>query len=104
MGELVGLSTAGAHTPRSTHRHHSTRLPVPAGIQICSADFLKGEQTGHGGATYGACAGVCLETQKYPDTPNHPGWPSAAVRKGAPLVSTTIYALSASAVSTEGRG
>jgi galactose mutarotase-like enzyme len=74
-----------------------------AGIQICTADFLKGEQNGHGGATYGACAGVCLETQKFPDAPNHPEWPSAAVRKGSPLVSTTVYALSASAVSTEGR-
>lgn len=34
----------------------------------------------------------CLETQKYPDTPNKPQWPSAVLRPGEKNASHTIFA------------
>lgn len=37
---------------------------------------------GHGGRPYGACAAVALEPQRWPDAPNHPGYPSILLRPG----------------------
>ncbi|KAJ1637382.1 hypothetical protein T492DRAFT_317005 [Pavlovales sp. CCMP2436] len=71
------------------------------GIQVCSADFLEGVDKGRTGLGYGSRAGLCLETQKWPDCVNHPDWPSAEMRPGSPMKSTTIYAFSASVSSTE---
>lgn len=47
------------------------------GIQIYSGNFLDGTVTGKKGISYQQRTAVCLETQKYPDTPNKPEWPSA---------------------------
>jgi aldose 1-epimerase len=35
--------------------------------------------------------GICLETQKYPDTPNKPQWPSATLRPGETYQSFTTF-------------
>ncbi|RME65631.1 MAG: galactose-1-epimerase, partial [Alphaproteobacteria bacterium] len=37
---------------------------------------------GHWGGPYGAFAGLCLETQRFPDAPHHPHFPSAVLRPG----------------------
>ena len=42
------------------------------GIQVYAGNFLDGSLTGKKGITYNQRASVCLETQKYPDTPNKP--------------------------------
>jgi len=52
------------------------------GIQVYTGNFLDGSVTGKQGIAYGKRAAVCLETQKYPDSPNKPEWPSAVVRPG----------------------
>ena len=52
------------------------------GIQVYAGNFLDGSLTGKKGITYNQRASVCLETQKYPDTPNKPEWPSAVLRPG----------------------
>ena len=52
------------------------------GIQIYSGNFLDGTVIGKKGVTYLQRRGICLETQKYPDTPNKPEWPSAVLRPG----------------------
>ena len=49
--------------------------------------FAKGKK----GIVYQKRASVCLETQKYPDTPNKPHWPSAIVEPGKPYSSHTIF-------------
>ena len=51
------------------------------GIQVYAGNFLDGSLTGKKGITYNQRASVCLETQKYPDTPNKPEWPSAVLRQ-----------------------
>lgn len=64
------------------------------GIQIYSGNFLDGTATGKKGITYQKRAAVCLETQKYPDTPNKPDWPSAYLKPGEKYTSRCIYKFS----------
>ena len=68
-------------------------ITTEPGVQIYSGQGLK--LTGKGGAVYGAFAGVALETQHYPDSPNHPEFPSTALKAGDTYQTTTIYAFSA---------
>ena len=64
------------------------------GIQVYSGNFLDGTVTGKKGITYQKRSGICLETQKYPDTPNKPDWPSAVLRPGETYQSHTTFAFS----------
>ena len=64
------------------------------GIQVYSGNFLDGTVTGKKGITYEKRSAICLETQKYPDTPNKPEWPSALLRPGETYHSHTIFAFS----------
>ena len=64
------------------------------GIQIYSGNFLDGTVTGKKGIKYLQRRGICLETQKYPDTPNKPEWPSAVLRPGETYHSHCIFAFS----------
>ena len=59
-------------------------------IQFYSGNFLDGSVRGKGGKTYDRRGGFCLETQHYPDAPNHPGFPSTVLRPGEAFRSTTI--------------
>lgn len=61
------------------------------GIQVYTGNFLDGTQTGKKHITYNFRASVCLETQKYPDTPNKPQWPSCVLRPGEKYMSHTIF-------------
>ena len=64
------------------------------GIQVYAGNFLDGSLTGKKGITYNQRASVCLETQKYPDTPNKPEWPSAVLRPGEKYMSQCIFKFS----------
>lgn len=64
------------------------------GIQVYCGNFLDGTVKGKKGVAYGFRAAVCLETQKYPDTPNKPEWPSAVLRPGEKYESRCIYKFS----------
>ncbi|MBR3846446.1 MAG: galactose-1-epimerase, partial [Alistipes sp.] len=61
------------------------------GIQVYTGNFLDGTATGKGGVVYNQRAAICLETQKYPDTPNKPEWPSCVLRPGETYTSRCIY-------------
>ena len=61
------------------------------GIQIYTGNFLDGSVTGKKGIKYEKHAAICLETQKYPDTPNKPEWPSALLKPGQRYTSHCIY-------------
>ncbi len=61
------------------------------GVQLytaCTTDY----EGGRGGAHYGNFSGLCLETQHFPDTPNHPNFPTTVLRPGEKYDTTTIYA------------
>jgi aldose 1-epimerase len=64
------------------------------GIQVYTGNFLDGTLTGKRGIVYNKRASVCLETQKYPDTPNKPEWPSATLNPGEKYTSRCIYKFS----------
>ncbi|MDE7438026.1 MAG: galactose mutarotase [Muribaculaceae bacterium] len=64
------------------------------GIQFYTGNFLDGTVTGKKAKVYNQRHALCLETQKYPDTPNKPNWPSATLRPGETYKSTCIYKFS----------
>jgi aldose 1-epimerase len=64
------------------------------GVQFYSALGLDGKIVGKNGISYPKFGALCLETQHFPDSPNHPNFPSTIVRPGKPLVSETIYKFS----------
>ena len=50
------------------------------GVQFYTGNFLDGSLTGKAGAPYAQYDGFCLETQHFPDSPNHPAFPSTTLR------------------------
>jgi aldose 1-epimerase len=65
------------------------------GVQFYSAIGLNGSITGKGGIAYPKYGALCLETQHYPDSPNHPNFPSTVLKPGTKFHSETIYKFSA---------
>jgi aldose 1-epimerase len=64
------------------------------GIQVYTGNFLAGELIGTSGRAYQRGAGFALETQHFPDSPNHigdAGWPSVVLRPGQELRTRTAY-------------
>ena len=61
------------------------------GIQFYSGNFLDGTITGKDGRVYQHRYGFCLETQHFPDSPNHPNFPSTILRPGREYHSTTVF-------------
>jgi aldose 1-epimerase len=64
------------------------------GIQFYSGNFLDGSVRGKKGTTYGSRSGLCLETQHFPDSPNHADFPSTVLRAGQRYESKTIFRFS----------
>jgi aldose 1-epimerase len=61
------------------------------GVQLYTGNFLDGTITGKHGHVYNKHAALCLETQHFPDSPNHANFPSTIVRPGQTYHSTTVY-------------
>lgn len=61
------------------------------GVQFYSGNGLGGGNKGKCGHAYGARAGLCLETQNYPDAINHANFPSPILRAGEKYDTTTVY-------------
>lgn len=64
------------------------------GVQLYTGNFLDGSLTGKAGVPYTYRSGFCLETQHFPDSPNHPGFPSTLLEPGEEFRSTTVFAFS----------
>ena len=62
------------------------------GVQFYSGNFLNGTLVGISGHTYRQSAGYTFETQHFPDSPNHPNFPSTVLGPGKTFTSTTIFA------------
>jgi len=76
------------------HAGSGRRLDVfttEPGLQFYSGNFLDGSLRGPQGP-FVQRAGLCLETQKFPDTPNHPTFPTAVVRPGQRYFARTTFA------------
>jgi aldose 1-epimerase len=57
-------------------------LTSEVGVQVYTGGNFDGSQPGKRGASYGRFAGIALETQKFPDSPNQPQFPSACLDPG----------------------
>ncbi len=64
------------------------------GVQLYTGNWMSGNMHGKHDARYPARAAFCLETQHYPDSPNHPEYPSTRLNPGETFGSTTVYAFS----------
>ncbi len=65
------------------------------GVQFYTGNFLDGTITGKDGKVYKRRFGLCLETQHFPDSPNHPKFPSTELKPGQKYHTVTIYRFSA---------
>lgn len=64
------------------------------GLQIYAGNFLDGTMTGKKGIPYNLRTAICLESQKYPDSPNKPDWPSPYLKPGEKYTSRCMYKFS----------
>ena len=85
-----GLSEAARVTEPLTGRTLTIATTEP-GIQFYSGNFLDGTLTGKGGRVYPHRFGFCLETQHYPDSPNHPNFPSTVLQPGQDYRTKTVF-------------
>jgi aldose 1-epimerase len=60
-------------------------------MQLYTGNFWNGGVTGQQNIPYEKHGGVALETQAFPDSPNHPHFPNAILHPGEVYQSTTIY-------------
>lgn len=65
------------------------------GIQFYTGNFLDGSVAGKKGSHYAFRTGFCLEPGKYPDSPNHPEFPTAILRPGKTYRHTIVLKFSA---------
>jgi aldose 1-epimerase len=65
------------------------------GIQFYSGNFLDGSIKGKGGKPDELHAALCLETQHFPDSPNHPDFPTTELKAGEHYHTVTVYRFSA---------
>jgi aldose 1-epimerase len=65
------------------------------GVQFYTGNFLDGTVTGKQGHVYKRRYGFCLETQHFPDSPNHADFPSTILKPGETFKSKTVFKFSA---------
>jgi aldose 1-epimerase len=61
------------------------------GVQFYTGNYLDGTVLGSSGTVYRQGAGYTFETQHYPDSPNHPNFPSTELSPGQTFASTTVF-------------
>jgi aldose 1-epimerase len=88
-GRAGGLHHAARLTDPSSGRTLDVATTEP-GMQLYSGNNLDGA-VGKGGHVYGRRTSLCLETQHFPDSPNHPNFPSTVLRPGETYQSTTVF-------------
>jgi aldose 1-epimerase len=88
----AGLAHAARVTEPTTGRTLDVYTTEP-GVQFYSGIFLDGTVTGKHGHVYRHRYGFALETQHYPDSPNHANFPSAILRPGEVYDTRTVFRL-----------
>ena len=69
-------------------------LTTQPGLQFYTGNFLDGTIHGKDGKVYGHRSAFCLETQHYPDSPNHPNFPSSELKPGQTYHEVTVFKFS----------
>ena len=89
-GSAPGLRPAATLYDPASGRRLEVFTDQP-GLQLYTGNFLDGSLRGHGHTAYGQYAGLCLETQHFPDAPNHPHFPNTALHPGQVFRSVSEY-------------
>jgi aldose 1-epimerase len=89
-----GLQLAARVTEASSGRIMEVLTDQP-GIQFYTGNFLDGSNVGKAGKIYQHRNAFCLETQKYPDSPNNPSYPSSLLEPGQTYKHMCVYRFSA---------
>lgn len=92
----TGLELAAEVREPSSGRVMKVYTTEP-GVQFYSSNFLDGKLAGKRGHAYQKRTAFCLETQHFPDSPNHPEFPSTILRPGQVYRSQTTYEFSTAA-------
>jgi aldose 1-epimerase len=91
-GNDLGLAATVYHPGSGRFMEVFTTEP---GIQFYSGNFLNGTlKNTRDGKAYIKHAGLCLETQHYPDSPNQPSFPNTILKPGETYHHTTVYKFS----------
>ena len=85
------LTKPAARVVDPTNGRVLTVYTTEPGVQFYTGNSLDGTFTGVGGENYSKYHGLCLETQHFPDSPNHPSFPSVALLPGQTMHSSTIF-------------
>jgi aldose 1-epimerase len=88
-----GLAMAARLSDPASGRTLTISTDQP-GIQFYSGNFLDGTLYGTSGRQYRQGDGLALETQHFPDSPNHPNFPSTVLRPGETYKTTTVLSFS----------
>jgi len=86
----TGLELAGRVYEPTSGRVMEVSTTQP-GVQFYTGNFLDGTVTGKQGHVYKRRYGFCLETQHFPDSPNHPDFPLTILKPGETLHSKTVF-------------
>jgi aldose 1-epimerase len=86
----TGLKLAARVVEPVTGRVLEIRTTEP-GVQFYSGNFLDGATGGKNGSVLAYRTGFCLETQHFPDSPNHANFPSTVLRPGQIYQTETVY-------------
>jgi aldose 1-epimerase len=95
LNRLGGGLVHAAHVEDPSSGRTLDVSTTEAGVQFYAGNFLDGTITGKGGRVYKRRYGLCLETQHFPDSPNHPQFPSTILRPGERFRSQTVFAFGA---------
>jgi len=88
--KATGLSLAARVTDPTSGRTMEVWTTEP-GVQFYTGNFLDGSFKGKGGMAYQKRTAFCLETQHFPDSPNHPSFPTTLLKPGERYHTTTVY-------------
>ena len=95
FNKRIGNLTLMARVSEPTTGRVLEVLSTEPGLQFYSGNFLDGTLKGKGGRVYNFRNGFCMEPQHYPDSPNHPSFPSVVLKPGQTYKNTIIYRFSA---------
>ena len=90
----VGRLSLAARVEESTSGRVLEIFTTEPGIQFYTGNFLDGTEVGKGGQKYEFRNALCLETQHFPDSINHPQFPNTVLRQKQKYTHTTIHKFS----------
>lgn len=89
-GSSVGMKEAAVVFEPSTGIEMTVFTDQP-GLQFYSGNFMDGKESGKRGDKHNFRSGIALETQNYPDAPNHENFPSSVLLPQDTYHHTSIY-------------